>query len=168
MNVFELASQFRQLEALVEGDLDPTAEDALLHYWQNVEGDLNTKMENLGFAIRNREAILAGKQQAIKDMQDGAASVEKEIDRLKKLAIALLTATNQKKAGGKALTLSVVANKDAVVVDEGATLPPEYMRMPEPKPPVPAPDKTKLYEDMKAGVIVQGARLVPSVRLAIK
>lgn len=168
MNVFELAREYRQLEAMVDADRDDVPEDELLAHWLKTEGDLNQKMENIGFAIRNREAILAGKQDAIKAMEDSAISIEKEIDRLKKLAIDLLTATGHKKAGGQALMLSVVPNQPKVVIEDEAALPAEYLREIPPIPASTAPDKKKIADDMKAGVIVAGAKLVPSVRLSIK
>lgn len=168
MNVFELASQYRQLEALVDAGRDDIPQEDLLAYWERTEGDLNHKIENIGFAIKNREAILAGKQEAIKAMEATAISVEKEIERLKRLAIDLLTATGHKKAGGSALTLSVVANQPKVEIENADSLPPEYLREIPAVPASIAPDKKKLADDMKAGVIVQGAKLVPSVRLAIK
>jgi hypothetical protein len=168
MNVFELASQYRQLEALVDADRDDVPEDELLAHWLKTEGDLNQKMENIGFAIRNREAILVGKQDAIKAMENSAISIEKEIERLKKLAVDLLTATGHKKAGGQALTLSVVPNQPKVLIEDEKVLPPEYLREIPPVPASTAPDKKKLADDLKAGVIVTGAKLVPSVRLSIK
>ncbi len=168
MNVFELATQFKQLEALVDSDLPNIDQDELLNYWLAVEGDLNQKIENIGFAIRNRQSALAGKQQAIKDMEATAISLEKEIERLKSLAIALLTVKGQKKAGGHALTLSIVPNQPAVKIESEDALPPEYFREIPAVPASRAPDKKKLADDLKAGVIVSGARLVPSVRLAIK
>lgn len=166
MNVFELAGQYRQLESLV--DAESVDEAQLIEAWLSVEGDLNTKMENLGFAIKNREAILAGKQEAIKAMEATAVSVEKEIERLKKLAIDLMTATNHKKAGGSHLTLSVVPTPGKVEVDPAAVLQPEYLREIPPVPASTAPDKKKIGDDLKAGVIIEGARLVPGVRLAIR
>lgn len=153
---------------MVDADRDDVPEDELLAHWLKTEGDLNQKMENIGFAIRNREAILAGKQDAIKAMEDSAISIEKEIDRLKKLAIDLLTATGHKKAGGQALMLSVVPNQPKVVIEDEAALPAEYLREIPPIPASTAPDKKKIADDMKAGVIVAGAKLVPSVRLSIK
>ncbi len=173
MNVFDLASQYRQLEAMAQqeyqegGDFAPT-DEYILSQWMAVEGDLNTKMENIGFAIRNREAILAGKQEAIKAMEGSAISVEKEIDRLKTLAINLMTATGHKKAGGSNLMLSVVGTAGRVEIADANALPAEYLREIPAVPASTAPDKKKLADDLKAGVIVDGARLVPGVRLAIK
>lgn len=166
MNVFELASQYRHLEALADADAADT--DALITAWLEVDGDLNHKLENIAFAIRNREAILAGKQEAIKAMEASAISVEKEIERLKKLAIDIMTATGHKKAGGTFLTLSTVPTPGKVEIADESALPAEYLREIPPVPASTAPDKKKIADDLKAGVIVPGVRLVTGVRLAIK
>jgi hypothetical protein len=167
LNVFEMAAEYRQLEALVDTEANyPEAE--LLGAWLAVEGDLNHKLENLGFAIRNREAILVGKQDAIKSMEASAVSLEKEIERLKKVALDLLHATNQKKAGGQFLTLSLVANPIKVDVEDASILPPEYLREIPAVAASTAPDKKKIADEIKAGVIVPGVKVVTSDRLAIR
>ena len=167
MNVFELATQYRELEALVDGGLD-LPDEAILATWANVEDDLNTKIENIGFAIKNREAILAGKQEAIKAMEASAMAVEKEIERLKTLAVNLMTATGQKKAGGHALTLSVSPNPPSVEIENAAAIPYDYMRLTEPVPAWYELDKKAIAADLKDGVIVPGAKLKRGVRLTIK
>lgn len=167
MNVFELASQFNELERLVDAELD-VPEDDLLNAWLSVEGDLNDKLQNLGFAIKNREAVLAGKQEAIKSLEASAVSLEKEIERLKGLALSLLQATGHKKAGGQYLTLSVVANPPKVEIEDQDKLPAEYLREIPPVPASTAPDKKKILDDAKQGVIVPGVKVVKSERLAIR
>lgn len=167
MNVFDIAAEYRNLESLIDSEAE-VPEEELLQRWLSVESDLNAKVENIGFAIRNREAILAGKHEAIIAMESSAQAVEKEIDRLKKLAIGLMTATGLKKAGGNTLTLSVVPNAPTVEIENEAEIPFGYLRVIEPIPAWYAPDKKALAEDLKAGVIVAGARLKKSVRLNIK
>ncbi len=168
MNVFELAAQYRSLEAYVDADQSCINDDEILQSWVSVEGDLNHKIENIGFAIRNREAILIGKQEAIKAMESSAQSVEKEIERLKTLAINLMNFTQQKKAGGAYLTLSLVNNAPKVIIDDERILPLEYLREIPPVEASFAPDKKKIAADIKEGVVINGAHLEPSVRLSIK
>jgi len=48
------------------------------------------------------------------------------------------------------------------------SLPAEYWRTPEPKPPVAAPDKAAIKAALLAGVDVMGARMVQGTRLDIK
>jgi hypothetical protein len=47
-------------------------------------------------------------------------------------------------------------------------IPAEFMRTPEPKPPVPVPNKKAIAEAIKAGIDVPGAKIVKSDRLEIR
>jgi hypothetical protein len=53
-----------------------------------------------------------------------------------------------------------------VVIDDVALVPAQYMR--QPPTPAPEPDKTALSAALKAGSVLDGVRLVPGYRLAIK
>jgi hypothetical protein len=65
------------------------------------------------------------------------------------------------------LQISVKKNPPAVDIWDSINLPMEYMVVPEPKPPVAAPDKKRIAADLKAGKEITGARLVQGVRLNI-
>ena len=54
----------------------------------------------------------------------------------------------------------------AVMIEDEKAIPPQYMRTPEPKPPVPAPDKKAIKAAIEGGVTVPGAALVKGYRLA--
>jgi hypothetical protein len=166
MNVFELAAEYRMMESLL--DSAEVDQDALLDSWMSVEGEINQKIENIGFMIRNREALLLAKKQAIEAMQDSMKPIERDIDRLRALGITLLNAVGKKKAGGASLMLSVVPTTAAVQIAPDAAIPDEYMRLPVVAPPVPVPDKEKLARDLKAGVVIEGVSLRTGTRLAIK
>lgn len=64
--------------------------------------------------------------------------------------------------------ISIQANPPAVEVYDPQSLHAIYWKTPEPKPPVPAPDKKLIAAAIKAGSEVPGARLTQSTRLAIK
>lgn len=167
MNVFELATQFNQLQALLEaGEVDPTQLEAEL---ASIDGSLDYKLENIGFLIKNREAAIAGMEAALKALDTRKSATEAEVDRLKALALSLMTATNKKKVEGQYLVLGRQNNAPSVKIAEGATFPAQYMRTPDPvPPPVAVPDKKKIAEDLKLGVIIEGATLVTTQRLTIK
>jgi hypothetical protein len=63
--------------------------------------------------------------------------------------------------------ISIRKNPPSVDVFDTINLPSEYMVVPEPKPPVAAPDKKRLAIDLKAGKEITGARLVQGVHLNI-
>lgn len=55
----------------------------------------------------------------------------------------------------------------SVQVFDAKQIPAEYMRTPEPKPPVAAPDKKAIAAAIKAGIDVPGAKIVKNDRLVI-
>ena len=62
--------------------------------------------------------------------------------------------------------ISLQNNPPAVDIYEPGLISSEYMRQPETPPPV--PDKTALKAALKAGIEIQGAKLVQSQRLVVK
>jgi len=64
--------------------------------------------------------------------------------------------------------LSIRKNPPSVEILDQLSLPPEFMRTPEPKPPVPAPDKAAIKAALQAGKDVPGARLAQGTRLEVK
>ena len=54
----------------------------------------------------------------------------------------------------------------AVVIADGAQLPPQYMTQPEPPPP--RPDKAALKAALQAGEVIDGAWLQQGERLEVK
>ena len=65
-------------------------------------------------------------------------------------------------------SISIRVNPVAVEVIDPLSLPKEFWRTPEPRPPVSAPDKALIKTALQAGVEVMGARLTQTTRLDIK
>jgi hypothetical protein len=64
--------------------------------------------------------------------------------------------------------LSIKKNPPAVEIIDQLSLPAEFWRPPEPKPPVAAPDKARIKEALQHGDDVPGAKLVQGTRLEVK
>lgn len=64
--------------------------------------------------------------------------------------------------------ISIKQNPPSVDVIDPLSLPKEYWRTPEPKPPIAAPDKNAIKQALQAGIDVMGARLVHGTRLEIR
>ena len=64
-------------------------------------------------------------------------------------------------------SISIRKNPPAVEIFDQLSLPAQFMVVPEPKPPVAAPDKKAIAAAIKAGQNVPGAKLVQGVRLNV-
>lgn len=64
-------------------------------------------------------------------------------------------------------SISIRKNPPAVEIFDQLSLPAQFMVVPEPKPPVAAPDKKAIAAAIKAGQEVPGAKLVQGVRLNV-
>lgn len=64
-------------------------------------------------------------------------------------------------------SISIRKNPPAVEIFDQLSLPSQFMVVPEPKPPVAAPDKKAIASAIKAGQDVPGAKLVQGVRLNV-
>ena len=64
-------------------------------------------------------------------------------------------------------SISIRKNPPAVEIFDQLSLPAQFMVVPEPKPPVAAPDKKAIASAIKAGQDVPGAKLVQGVRLNV-
>jgi hypothetical protein len=106
---------------------------------------------------------------AAETMDKRAAPFEKRAERLRQYL-----ADNMKRTGITDLTCAEFSAKlqierDASVeVFDDKQIPAAYMRTPEPKPPVPTPDKKAIKAALDAGADVPGARIVKKDRLTIK
>ena len=64
-------------------------------------------------------------------------------------------------------SISIRKNPPAVEIFDQLSLPAQFMVVPEPKPPVAAPDNKAIAAAIKAGQDVPGAKLVQGVRLNV-
>ena len=64
-------------------------------------------------------------------------------------------------------SISIRKNPPALEIFDQLSLPAQFMVVPEPKPPVAAPDKKAIAAAIKAGQDVPGAKLVQGVRLNV-
>lgn len=166
MHVFELTGQYLALDRLVDaGELSITDATARL---AELDGAFEQKVEQIAYAIKNREAAQAGMEAAANALAIRMERCANEIDNLKRLLIHLLNVRDTKKVKCPYFNVTVTTNAPAVVIEDESAIPPEYWRV---VPPVPAStvlDKNKVKEDAKEGVIVPGVKLVATQRVSIK
>ena len=161
--LYELAAQYRSAaDQLSDLDLPP---EVVADTLESLSGELEEKAQSVAMLIRNLEVTA----EAIKAFEASQAERRKAIERraesLKDYIRRNMEACGITKIEGPGITLSF-RKSSAVVIDEPALIPAEYMRQPEPPPP--APDKKAIADAIKAGKEIAGAHVEHRQSLQIK
>lgn len=150
----------RKLEEL---DLD---EQTFLDTLESLSGDLEVKATNVAMFIKNLESNAAAIKQAEEAMSKRRKAQEDKAKRIKEYLLENMLRTGVSKIECPYFTLSIRKNPPSVEVLMSSSIPDEYFDIPEPQPPV--LNKKRLAEDLKAGVVIEGARLAQGNSLQIK
>jgi hypothetical protein len=166
--LFDLTNQYLELaEKLADSDFDAqTIADTIEA--SGITDELSTKAQALEYvargALAHHDTIDAeiARLQALKAKRDKVAQGLR--DYLKQ---------NMERAGIEKIecplfSISIKKNPPSVDVIDSLSLPAEFWRTPEPKPPVSAPDKTAIKKALQDGIDVPGAKLNYSTRIDIK
>ena len=164
LTLYEVADQYLgDLRKLQEMDIDDkTFEDTL----EGLSGDLELKATNVALFIRNLEANADAIKAAEKGMAERRKAVEAKVDRIRQYLLDNMLRTGINKIECPYFVLSVRKNPPAVEVFNQDLIPNEYFDVPE--PPAPTLNKNRLKDDLKAGVIIEGAKLIAGQSLQIK
>lgn len=162
--LYTVADQYlADVRKLEEMDLDDqTFADTL----ESISGDLEVKATNVAMFVRNLEASADAIKQAEKQMADRRKALEAKADRIRSYLLDNMLRTGISKIDTPYFSLSVRKNPPAVEVLNMDAIPDEYLDI----PPLPSPvlNKNRLKDDLKNGVIVEGARLTAGHSLLIK
>lgn len=126
---------------------------------------LQDKAKNIAAIIRNTEVTIDAMKDAEGRLKARRATLERKRDWLNSYLLTGMQQAGIDKIECEYFRVALKNNPPKIVVDADASLPIEYVRIPEMKP---EPDKKKLLEDMKQGVVIDGARLEYSQRVEIK
>lgn len=164
LTLFTLAAEYREAaEKLADMDLDDqTIADTL----ESMSGDLEVKAQNTAMFVRNLEATAAAIKDAEAQMEARRKALENRADGIRRYLLASMQTAGIKKIECPLFKITVRENPAAVTINEPALIPAEFMRQPEPPPPV--IDKRAIGEALKSGREVSGAHLTRGVRLEIK
>lgn len=162
--LYEISNQYlADLNKLNELDLD---EQTFLDTLEGLSGELEQKSIAVAMYIKNLEASADAIKQAEKSMADRRKAIEAKDDRIKKYLLENMLKTGITKIECPQFVLSVRKNPPSVDVLMQDQIPDEYFDIPEPPPPT--LNKKRLAEDLKAGVVIEGARLTQGHSLQIK
>lgn len=162
--LYTIADQYlADVRKLEEMELDDqTFADTL----ESISGDLEIKATNVAMFVRNLESSADAIKQAEKQMADRRKALEAKAERIKSYLLDNMLRTGISKIDTPYFSLSVRKNPPAVEVLNMDAIPDEYLDI----PPMPQPvlNKNRLKDDLKNGVIVEGARLTAGHSLLIK
>lgn len=164
ITLYELASDFRAAaDKLADMEMD---EQTIADTLDSLSGELETKAVNVAAFCRNLEANAAAIKEAESHMAARRKAMESRAARIKDYLLANMMVAGVQKIESPYFKLAVRENPAAVEVYEPGLIPAEFMRQPEPPPPV--VDKAAIKEAIKAGREVAGCKLTKGVRLEIK
>ncbi|MGX5629063.1 siphovirus Gp157 family protein [Bacillus thuringiensis] len=151
MKLYELTSNWNQLQMMMEDGVDPSEiEDTL----QAIEEAINDKVHNIALVIRNFEA----KAKAIKTEEKRLAyrrrSLENNCKSLRNYIEQQMIAAGKRTIEGTLATVSLQKNQASLKIADDAVIPPEFMISQEPKV-----DTTGLKEALKQGMKWDGITL---------
>lgn len=164
ISLYQIAAEHRRMvEALLATDND---EQTIVDTIEAESYPLEVKAQNVAYAIRTLEANAAAIKEAEKQMADRRKSMENRAMHIKQYLQTCMEIAGVSKVECPHFALTIKNNPPSVEVYEPGLVPAEFMKTPEPPPPV--PDKTAIKEAIKAGKEVPGAHIVQGKRLEIK
>ena len=166
--LFILSNQYLQLaETLSDLDLDAqTIADTIEA--SGISDELAIKAQGIEYVARGAEAHHSTIDAEIARLQALKARRQRTADGLRLWLKKSLEHAGIAKLQCPLFKITIRQNPSAVEVTDTLSLPSEYWRTPEPKPPVATPDKAAIKKALQAGVDVVGARLTQSTRIEIQ
>lgn len=128
--------------------------------------DLEAKIEDYGFVIRNLEAFGDAIKAEENHLAERRKAHEKKVAKVKEWLLTNMVACGITKKDFPAFTISVKTNPPKVVVDDEKAIPSNFLVVPAPLPP--SPDKKAIAAAIKSGEVVEGCHIEQSSRIEIK
>jgi hypothetical protein len=164
LTLYAITQEYRAAaDRLAELDLPPECVQDTL---DGLAGELETKAQSVVAVARNIEALAASIKQAEADMTARRKALEKRAAWLREYVLMNMQAAGIEKIECPQFRITVRTNPEAVDVFDADQVPAEYLRAPEPPPPV--VDKAAIKDALRFGKDVPGARLVRGQRLEVK
>lgn len=157
--LYELTDSYKQLIELAEDNDSAAIRDTL----DSIDEAFEDKAENTAKVIRDLETQSEAKKTEAKKLKERATTLDNQAKQLKKYLIDQLELTNRTKIQGELFTVSVQNNPASVHVEDETKIPRDYFTEQEPKL-----DKTRIKNELKNGLEINGAELKQSQRLTIK
>lgn len=162
LTLYELTDAYRLAFSALPDDAEA---DQVHQALAALEGQIAVKGQNIAAYCLNLEAEAEAIEGAAKKLKARADSINRKVEGLKGYLFANMKMLNisEIKANDGTFKARIVKNPPAVEIT--GPIPAEYERViPERR----EPDRKKLAEELKAGVIIEGAQLVQGERLKLE
>lgn len=165
-HLYELAGERLALQTKLEAmNFD---EETIADTLDGESTELQAKIENYGFVIRNRYSFADAIKAEIDRLQARYAAEQKRIANIENWLLLNMQGCGITKIECPSFTIAVKTNQSSVDVLNEGDIPAAYMRTPEIKLPEPAPDKRLILDALKAGLLVPGCAIKQTTKLVIK
>lgn len=152
MRLFELAQQYRSLEALMDSDEVPA--EVLLDTLEGIQGEFEDKATAVAKMVLSLEANAAAVKAAATAMAERSKRIEHRATSLKQYLLLQLQVIDRRRLETDELVIRRQDNPPSVYVTNEHAVPPEYWVQP-PAPPKRI-DKLAIKDAIEAGVDVDG------------
>ena len=164
LKLFELANEFRALEALAESDDIPS--EVIADTLEGLEGDFDSKAVAVAKFVLSLEAHADAINAAAATMDARAKRVYNRADSIRAYLLFNLQSVDRKRIETAELVIRRVTNPPAVQITDEAAIPRAYWV--QPPPPPERIDRKAIAAALKAGERVSGAFLESGERVEIK
>ena len=130
---------------------------------ESLDKAVQVKAAGIGIYCEKLDGMVAALDDTIKKLQARKKAFQNRKERLKEYTLVAMKQHGIQKIECPECTISIQENNPAVDDYEPKLIPAEYWKQPEP-----VLDKKALLDDLKAGVIVQGARLKQTEGIRIR
>jgi len=167
MNLYSLTAAQQAMRAMLEdvGFDSQTIADTL----EGEENSLQLQEKRLGYLaiIKIKRAHAAARNAAAASITELAERETETADKLEAALFASMLATGDADLVGLEFEAHIKGKPAAVVINDLAKVPAQYMRTPEPVPPKAVPDKKAIAVALAAGEFVDGCTLGLNKKLVI-
>lgn len=162
--LFDLAAEYRQAaDKLVDLELpDEVVRDTL----ESISGPLEAKAGGIAAMVADMEVLADNIRQAERRMAERRRALEARAERVRDFLLNAMLYAGVTRIESPFVSLAVRTNPPAVEINEPGLIPAEFMRQPEPPPPV--VDKVAIKAALSSGQDVPGAHLVQRKRLEVR
>ena len=147
-SLMELFAEQRQIAEQLESAENPA------ELIESLDKAVQVKAAGIAIYLERLDSMTAALEETIKKLQARKKAFQNRKERLKEYTLAAMKRHDIQKIECPECTVSIQKNPPSADVYEPKMIPIEYWRQPEP-----VLDKKTLLDDLKEGVVIQGARL---------